>query len=285
VIVTPGQRFDSVGAVTLTAAIAGLLLALNQGNRLGWLALPTLLVGGGAWGCLGFFIWHTRRCAEPVLDLRLFRHAAFAMANLAHVLVNVASFTVLLLGPYFLLNAYHVSAWAGGVFLAMSPLGTMLASPLGGRLLSRWAASQVSLWGLGLAIAGLLGISQWQAHSTPLLVAGTLVLQGFGVGLFHIANIDFVMGSVPRHQQGVAGSLTMLTRTIGVVAGASLGAFVLELLQGRYTLQLQATGAPPAAIAPQAFVSAFQGTFQYAAALTAVAALLLGSSRWRAARW
>ena len=44
-----GQRFDSLGAAALTAAIAGLLLALNQGNRLGWFALPTLLLGGGAW--------------------------------------------------------------------------------------------------------------------------------------------------------------------------------------------------------------------------------------------
>ena len=37
-----GQRFDSLGAAALTAAIAGLLLALNQGNRLGWFALPML---------------------------------------------------------------------------------------------------------------------------------------------------------------------------------------------------------------------------------------------------
>jgi EmrB/QacA subfamily drug resistance transporter len=285
VVVTPGQRFDSVGAVTLTAAIAGLLLALNQGNRLGWLALPTLLVGGGAWGCLGFFIWHARRCAEPVLDLRLFRHAAFAAANLAHVLVNSASFTVLLLVPYYLLNASHVSALLGGVLLAMSPLGTMLAAPLGGRLLAHCTASHLSLWGLCLAVGGLLGISQWPAQATLALVAGTLALQGFGVGLFQVANLDFVMGVIPRHQQGVAGSLTTLTRTVGVVAGATLGAFVLELLQARYTLHLQTAGVPVASIGPQAFLSAFQGTFQYAAALAAVAAGLLWSSRQRPARW
>src|SRR5262249_26104304 len=79
------QRFDSLGAATLTAAIAGLLLALNQGHRLGWFALPTLLLGGGAWSCLGFCLWHEIRCAEPVIDLRLFRHAAFSIANMAHV--------------------------------------------------------------------------------------------------------------------------------------------------------------------------------------------------------
>lgn len=279
VVVAPG-RFDSVGAATLTAAIAGLLLALNQGNRLGWLALPTLLMGGGAVGCLGCFIWHARRCAEPVLDLRLFRHAAFSIANIAHVLVNSAGFTVMLLVPYYLLNAYHASAFVGGVLLAMSPLGTMIASPLGGRLVSRFSANNLSLCGLGLAITGLWGISQWQAQSTTALVAGMLVLQGYGIGLFQVANMDYVMGVIPRHQQGVAGSLTMLTRTVGVVAGATLGSYVLGLLQVRYTLQLQAAGVPVATIGPQAFLLAFQGAFQYAAALVAVAALLLWSSRF-----
>lgn len=284
VVVAPGQRFDSVGAVTLTAAIAGLLLALNQGNRLGWLALPTLLVGGGAWGCLGFFIWHERRCAEPVIDLRLFRHAAFAIANMAHVLVNIASFTVMLLVPYYLLNYYHASAFAGGVLLAMSPLGSMLAAPIGGRLMLRFASRHLSLCGLGLVVGGLLGVSQWQEHSPSALVAGMLVLQGLGLGLFQVANMDFVMSVIPRHQQGVAGSLTMLTRTVGVVAGATLGSFVLELLQARYTLQLQAAGVSVATIGPQAFIFAFQGAFQCAAAIAAVAAVLMWSSRLSPAR-
>ena len=67
------------------------------------------------------------RCAEPVIDLRLFRHTAFSIANMAHVLANIASFTVLLLVPYYLLNSYQASAFVGGVFLATAPLGTMLA--------------------------------------------------------------------------------------------------------------------------------------------------------------
>ena len=282
--VSPGQRFDSLGAVTLTAAIAGLLLALNQGNRLGWSALPTLLLGGGAWSCLGFCIWYELHCAEPVIDLRLFRRAAFSIANMAHVLVNSASFTVLLLVPYYLLNTYQASALVGGVLLAMSPLGTMLASPLGGWLVSRWSSWYLSLVGLCLVSAGLLGISQWHVHTATALIVGMLGLQGFGLGLFQVANMDFVMGVIPRHQQGVAGSLTMLTRTVGVVAGATLGSFLLGLLQSRYTIQLEAAGVSVAAVGPQAFLLAFQGVFQYAAVLAAVAAVLLWSSRFTTAQ-
>ena len=219
-------------------------------------------------------------CAEPVIDLRLFRHTAFSMANMAHVLVHIATFTVLLLVPYYLLNTYQTSALVGGVFLAMAPLGTMLAAPLGGWLLSRYASRHLSLCGLCLVSAGLLGISQWHAHTTTTLIVGMLGLQGFGLGLFQVANMDFVMGVIPRHQQGVAGSLTMLTRTVGVAAGATLGSFLLGVLQARYTVQLEAAGVSVAGIDPQAFLFAFQVVFQYAAATAAVAGVLLWSSRF-----
>ena len=156
----------------------------------------------------------------------------------------------------------------------------MLASPLGGWLLSRCASRHLSVCGLCLVSAGLLGISQWHAHTATALIVGMLGLQGFGLGLFQVANMDFVMGVIPRHQQGVAGSLTMLTRTVGVVAGVTLGSFLLGLLQARYTMQLEATGASVAAIGPQAFLLAFQGVFQYAAAMAAIAAVLMWSSRF-----
>jgi EmrB/QacA subfamily drug resistance transporter len=280
VAITPGQRFDGLGAVTLTTAIAGLLLALNQGNRMGWLTLPTLGAGSAALSCFGLFIWHTARCAEPVIDLRLFQHAGFSLANLAHILVSIASFSVLLLVPYYLLNTYHVSALVGGVLLAMSPLGSMLASPLGGRLLTQVAPRRLSLLGAGLVAAGLLGIGQWQTSPAMALVAGVLLVQGFGQGLFQVANMDFVMGMIPRQHQGVAGSLTMLTRAVGIVAGATLGAFLLGLLQTHYMATLGSMGVAEAHLAAQAFLHAFQGAFHYAAGLAVLAGVLLWSSRF-----
>jgi EmrB/QacA subfamily drug resistance transporter len=280
IVVLPSQRFDGPGAVTLTAAIAGLLLLLNRGNHLGWLSLPMLLLCGGACGCLGFFVYHEARCAEPMLDLRLFRHTTFAIANLAAVLVHIAGFTIMLLVPYYLLTYFHAFAAAGGLLLAMSPLGIMLASPLGGRLLYRVSAHRLSLSGLILATGGLLGISQWQPHTAILLVAGLLLLQGFGQGLFQVANMDFVMGGIPRQQQGIAGSLTMLTRTIGVVAGATLGAGVFGLLQPRYTVRLQAAGVSGSDLSSQAFILAFQGAFWCATVVAAVACVLMWCSRY-----
>ncbi|MGE3537407.1 MAG: MFS transporter [Candidatus Tectimicrobiota bacterium] len=277
--ITAGQQFDTPGAVALSSAIISLLLVLQQGNHAGWLALSTLLLSSIAMSSLGFFIWHARHTAEPLIDLRLFQHRAFAMANLAHMLMHLATFTVLLLVPYYLLHAYQASALLGGTLLATSPAGAMLAAPLSAWGLSRFTARHVSLVGACLTAAGLLGISSWPSQTTLTHLTSMLALQGFGAGLFQVANMDFVMGSIPRHQQGVAGSLSMLTRTLGVVSGATLGALLFTLLQAHYTARFQAAGAPLATLASQTFILAFQGTLQSAAAVTLLAACLLWRSR------
>jgi EmrB/QacA subfamily drug resistance transporter len=279
--VKPGQRFDVPGALTLTLALAGLLLAFNRAQHLGWLSFPSLLLFGGASACLLFFLWHERHCAEPVIDLSLFRHAAFFMANVAHILASLAGFTVFLLAPFYLLNYWQASATTGGLLLAMAPLGTVLASPLSGWLLSRFASRRLGLYGLLLMAAGLLGISHWQTHSAAWFLAATLWAQGFGLGLFQVANMDFVMGVIPRFQQGVAGSLTVLTRTIGVISCATAGALALEALRSYYTISLlEEANLSAAAVEAQAFVLAFQWVFSGAAAVVMVTAGLVWSSRF-----
>jgi disulfide bond formation protein DsbB len=53
-------------------------------------------------------------------------------------------------------------------------------------------------------------------------MALTLALHGVGVGLFQVAYTDIVIRSSPVADRGVAGSLSVLTRTLGTVTGAAL---------------------------------------------------------------
>lgn len=280
VAVKAGQRFDAFGAVTVTLSLAGLLLAFNQAQHRGWLSLPVLLLCVTACGCLTLFLRHESRFPEPLIDLGLFRQMAFTIANIVHVLANAAGFTILLLVPYYLLNYYHATATVGGLLLAMAPLGSVFASPISGWLLSRFAARHLSLYGLLLIATGVWGISLWQENSALRLIAGTLWLQGAGLGLFQVANMNFVMSVIPRTHQGVAGSLTVLTRTIGVVGCATVGSLLLATLQAHYITHLQTSGISATEANTQAFVLAFQKVFLGATAVAIMAAALMWSSRF-----
>jgi hypothetical protein len=64
-------------------------------------------------------------------------------------------------------------------------------------------------------------------EATPLLLVGPgLALVGLGVGLFQVPNLAQTMAAFPAAEQGVAGGLAFLARTLGSAAGVQgRGAF------------------------------------------------------------
>ena len=267
-----GESFDVVGAGLLVLGIGTLVVALNQLHLGPWAVLlgaASLLAGAG-------FVAQERRVMRPIIDLRFFRDMDFALLNLAHALLNLAGFAVMLLMPFYLDRVGGFGLAASGLMLAASPFGITLAAPLAGRL-----AAQVSPWRLALIGAAAMAVGQTLigavgAEPPILLLFGAMALQGFGLGLFQVAYFDIATVTIPRQNRGVAGSLVMMTRTLGIVIGATT---LMLVFQG-----LQAGAAEGGATQAQAFLAGFQGAFRFAAAiavLTMVCALLRGWSTRR----
>ncbi len=274
------EPLDVIGAGLLALTISSLLLFINAVPRFGqdWGAIPLFaLAAAGSYA----FLRREARFSAPIVDLEFFHNLAFAGINLASVLVYLTSFSILLFVPYYLVRVAGLSLpWAGAI-LAASFAGTITASPFAGRLIEHMPAARVALAGAVLGGAGLIAIGGWDAGSigrTPLILAALilapLIVQGFGVGLFQVAYMDVVLGAIPQHHRGVAGSVAMLTRTLGIVSGATLLTLVF------HTIETSALTGGKAA--PAAFMAAFRPTF-YAAGvvsiLTGVATLALARRR------
>ncbi len=274
----PGARepLDILGAVLLALGISTLLLALNEFQHFGrrdWLALPLSAVAIAS--LFGFSRWE-RRVARPIVNLDVFRIAGFAFINFASVLIYLTGFSVLLFVPYYLVRFTGLPLAMAGAVLALSFAGMMAASPIAGRMIERIPAGRVALLGGLLGGAGLILIGSWDAGAPgqTIAIVSALLLQGFGAGLFQVAYTDVVMGTIPRQHRGIAGSLAMLTRTLGIVGGATL----LTLVFHAVTAAAQAHGNDAAA----GFLTAFRATFRLAgvvSALTGVAAALAARAR------
>jgi EmrB/QacA subfamily drug resistance transporter len=269
----PREPVDIAGAVLLALAISTLLLTLNRLQHLREQAFFGILLLGIAGSILIGFVYWENRIAEPIVNLGLFRIRGFAGLNIASVLVYLTSFSVLLLGPYYLVRFAGLSvAMAGGV-LGASFVGSLLASPLAGRIIERVPAGRLAAVGAWLCAGGLILIARWQPGGEPgaaqetAAILGTLVLQGFGVGLFQVSYMDIVMRTLPRRQRGVAGSIAMLSRSVGVVTGATLLTLVFHTIEAMHL----SSGAEPTA----SFLSGFRATFWAAGIVAGLAGLLV----------
>jgi MFS family permease len=187
--------------------------------------------------------------AADVLRLPVLRSAALAFLS------QYAQFAVWLLVPFFLVGTLGLSPSAGGAIFVLTPLATALAAPLGGALTDRVGPRWPLRAGLAVEAVGLLAIGAIAA-TTPLPLVGLcLALVGFGAGLFQVPNLALMMAAFAPAQQGAAGGLAFLARTLGSAVGVQAAAALFD-----------------ARLPRDGFLGAFHATFLAAGLVCALAA-------------
>jgi len=192
-----------------------------------------------------------RLAAADVLRLPVLR------AGLLAFLSQYAQFAVWLLMPFFLVGARGLSPSVGGAVFVLTPLATAFAAPLGGLLTDRIGPRWPLRVGLALEAAGLLAIGGLTDATSIVLVGAAMALVGFGAGLFQVPNLALMMAAFPPAQQGAAGGLAFLGRTLGSAVGVQMSALLFE-----------------ARLPRDGFLAAFHAAFLAAAAVCALAAAL-----------
>lgn len=246
------------GSILLATSLAFLLLtpALLEFTASGWFALLTAVIGLAA---LCAFINHERRAPDPILPLALIRDPDFVLPNLASMAVYFVAFAVPLLVPYYLTRIGGYAPVESGAVLALSPAGVLIGSALAAKTASIFGVRRTALLGGALLAVGSFTIALWSTMPSLPMILGGLVLHGIGIGLFQVAYTDIVVAALPRRERGVAGSLTMVTRTVGVMSAATALTALLHVIENRQS----AAGASEAV----AFANAFATVFLCAAVL------------------
>lgn len=218
--VSTQRRYDWTGALLLVAWLGALLLAAAR-PEMEYAAAATgaLLVGGLI--CFAAFLVHESRHADPIIRPSLFQDRAFLALNLASIAVNLAGFAVMLLVPFHLAGSSGLAPALGGLVLGCNATGVIVGSLAAGKLAARFGQTPIAYLGTAISIVGLSLVASWTAHPGPVHMAACLGLQGLGLGLFQVAYSDRVLATLPQSDRGVAGSLTLVTRTLGVIGAAS----------------------------------------------------------------
>jgi MFS family permease len=251
------DRFDILGGAALVVGLVTMLLAINRVREFSavWFALLSA-------AAFAAFIFREQRAARPIIALEILKKPGFAVLNLVSVLANLAAFSVWLLVPYFLARVPGYTLTESGIILATAAAGAVLAAPIGGRVAGRHIyPERLAIAGAAAVGGGLLLIGAWTEQTPTILRIAGLAVQGVGLGLFQVAYTDIVTAALPLRDRGVAGSLALLTRTLGTVTAASVVFLVFGILNMKY-----------------GFLEGFQKTFQLAALLAFAAAGLLAFS-------
>lgn len=215
-------RFDVLGTVLLTAALAALVLGLESGGATGAALLVACAV------LLVPFVWWERRAADPVVAFSLFRSGSFTAGSLLVALQNLVMYTLLFELPQVLAAVLAVDTAATGRLL-VSMMGAMIvASLLSGRLVDRVGPRPMAVSGTA-ACLGAVGLLAVVGLSSPGGLVLPLALLGLGVGLATPAAQSASLAAVPASRSGAAAGIGSTMRYLGGVVGVALLGRLVDL--------------------------------------------------------
>jgi MFS family permease len=149
-----------------------------------------------------------------------------------------------------------------GFLLSTWALGTLLGSWSVDQLTIKLSTHLIAYIGAWLTAISLLIIALWSTNTNLDFIFLAVIVQGFGLGLFQVAYSDVVIKSLPLKARGIAGGITVMTRTVGVAIGSLVWLWILD--------RNLSTPKESLSIANSEFVQGFQMVFLIAAGVIPV---------------
>ncbi|WP_232676562.1 MFS transporter [Nocardioides sp. R-C-SC26] len=229
-------RVDLVGAGLLSVGMVGVLLAVSQGERWGWLSSVVLTLGFG--GLLVVFAWArwTWRRAHPLVDLRLAVRPGVGGPNLVASCAGVGMYGLLTLVVLIVQSDGGGPTTGFGLGLGVSAAGLVLLpyavlSVLGARVaraVAAWVGTQVLLpIGCTVFASSLLFLMLWHDALWQVLVA--MGIGGLGSGFTFSSLAVLIVPRVPVAETGSAMAFNQLLRYLGFSVGSALSVALLDL--------------------------------------------------------
>jgi DHA2 family methylenomycin A resistance protein-like MFS transporter len=216
------RRFDWLGAILTTTAIAALAYGIIHGQVAG-LTSPSALgaFAAGIAALIAFVAWERHR-PEPLVDVFLFSRPAFTAANVAALIVFFAFVGAIVdFSQYFQLVQGH-SPIAAGLDVSAIGVAFAIASPLSGRAVGRVGPLAPMLAGLVLAGGATLGLLRLGPHTPVGSIWWNFALLGAGIGTCLTPMTQTALSAVDASHAGMASAVHNSLRQVGQVFGVAV---------------------------------------------------------------
>ena len=237
---------------------------------------------------LALYAWRQVHRLEPLVPRALLRSRAFIGAAASNVLIGAALMVALVDVPVLGRLVFNLDQLGSGLLLSRFLAGIPVGAVLGGWLAGRSGGRVVAVAGMVLSAAAFVQMSTWPAnaltlHIGPLRQADVALFAcGLGFGLV-IAPLTAAVLAMTRDQShGLATSLVVLARTMGMLVGLSaltaFGLYRFHQILGTPVVtdpDLKARVDHLARLVSTAFLQEYREIFSVAAAICTLSAVVM----------
>jgi EmrB/QacA subfamily drug resistance transporter len=250
---------DFTGLLLAAAGMAAFTYWMAEATAGGVRAWQAALGVAAGLVLLAGFVMREMRIPHPLLEMRLYRNAAFSAATVISFAIGMAMFGGMILMPLYFQIVRGQSVIVTGLLLAPSGIGAAAASRAAAPLTERFGGGPTALAGGLIGTAATVPFMLLGAHTSYLTLSAAMAVRGAGTGLALTPALTAAYGSLRPAEISHASPQMNILQRLGGSIGTALFTVILQ-----HQLQLAAGG-------PQAQASAFGVAFRWVLAVTAAA--------------
>jgi DHA2 family multidrug resistance protein len=226
------SRIDYWGIGFLALGIGSLQILLDKGQEEDWfgshfiIILAVLAVVG-----LLLFVLNELFENQPIVNLRVFKNRSYATGVLMMTVLGFVLYGATVLIPIYLQQLLGYNALDAGWAMLPRGLGSFIAMPFVGILLSKVEARKLLAAGLAVAAYSLWALSHVNLNAGYWDVFWPQFIQGLSMGFVFVPLTTVTHDTIAKEQMGNATSLFNLMRNIG----ASIGIAMVTTIVARQT--------------------------------------------------
>ncbi len=215
---------DWLGMILMIVSIGALQLFLDRGQVDDWFASDTICLLFVIFvATFSYFLIHSWRVANPIINIRLFADRNFAFGTLMVAFFAASIIGCITLLPQMLESLYGYTSELSGLMMAPRGITSAITMAMVGRFMMNGVDGRLII-SVGLAIGA---ITLWQMSQITLeMNMGFLIIngciQGIGIGCFFLPLTAIVYSSLPNSAIAEASGLFNFGRNLGNAIGISI---------------------------------------------------------------
>ncbi len=218
---------DGVGLALLVVFVGAMQIMLDKGRELDWFNSPTVvaLFVISVIGFVCFLIWELT-AENPIVNLRVFRHRAFATAAVTMALTFGAFFASVVIIPLWLqTNMGYTATWAGYA-TAFNGLLAVVMSPIVAQMVRKYDPRALVCFGVSFLAIVMLWRTAFASNISFGLMIWPQLAQGFAMPFFFIPLMSLGTSALPPDEIAAGAGLINFMRTTAGAFGTSIATTV-----------------------------------------------------------
>jgi DHA2 family multidrug resistance protein len=218
-----GLKLDYIGIGLLSLGLASLEILLDEGQRNDWFGSNMIVAAAviAIVALVAVVVWELRQ-DQPVVDFRILGNRNFALAALVMYGVGFTLYGSTAILPIFLQTVLGYTALLSGLVLSPGGIAMMLGMLIVGRLLGRFEARWLIVFGLIVAATGLFRMSGFNLDVDFRTAMWARTIQALGMAFLFVPINTTAFSSVRPEKLGSATGLMNLFRNIGGSGGIAM---------------------------------------------------------------